>query len=52
MELLHLDIDFLRTIYVMEELCVLPGIQILQREAPGKEEQVNEDSRAVVLNLQ
>lgn len=52
MELLYLDIDFLRTIYVMEKLCELPGTQILQREAPGEEEQVNEDSRAVVLNLQ
>lgn len=52
MELFHLDIDFLKTIYVMEKLCVLPGIQILQREATGREEWVNEDSRAVVLNLQ
>lgn len=51
MEHLHLEIDFPRTIYVMEKLCVLPGIQIFQREAFGQEKQVSEDSSGSQLAM-
>lgn len=43
---LPLEIDFLRSIHVVEKkkknLCVFPGIHILQGEATGLEEKVNE----------
>ena len=43
MEVLPLEIDFLRPIHVVEKnLRVFLGIHILQREATGLEEKVNE----------